>query len=116
MEVEVLRRREWLCVFIPVLGVVRDKATHHGGDGTIESLGLAVSLRVVRRRERFRHPKNTAGVLVELALELEAIFRQNFLFRAVLEDPVRCKCFRDVEAGGALEWDDLLELGKSMVH
>lgn len=48
MDFEIVPVREGLRVFVPMLWLVRDVATQHGGNGTIETLDLGVSPRVVR--------------------------------------------------------------------
>lgn len=47
MDVDIVPVQKGLCVFVSVLRVVRNGATQHRGDGTIEPLDLAVNLRLV---------------------------------------------------------------------
>ena len=102
VDAEVVGVREGLGVHVPVFGMVGDVAAQHRGDRTVEALNLAVCLRVVRRREGVRNAQDPESVLVQLAGKLRSIVREDLLRCAVLEHPVRCEGFCDVETGGAL--------------
>lgn len=52
--VEVIRVRERLRLFVPVIGVLRDVTAKHGGDRTIESFDFPVSSRIISRLEGVR--------------------------------------------------------------
>lgn len=73
MYVEVICVRERFRVFIPILRVIRDVTTNHGGDGVVEAFYLAVLLLVVCQGERFFDAKYVTSVLVQLFGNLRAI-------------------------------------------
>lgn len=54
MYAKVIHVLERLPVFVAVLGVIRDVRARHGGDRTIESFYLPISLRMIRRRDGVR--------------------------------------------------------------
>lgn len=88
VDVEIVRVREGLCVFVPVLWVVPDVETQDRGNVTIETIDLAVRLRVIRRREGIPDAQNPASVLVQVAHKLWTIVGQHFLWCPVFEKSV----------------------------
>lgn len=78
MLVEVIRIRECLRVFIPVFWVIRNIATYHLYDGTIEALNFVVLLWVIRWDEGVLRSYDTACVLVELTGKLRTFIGKDF--------------------------------------